>query len=233
MSHLFHYNTSKQINMRNFILIIFYLLITQVHAQSEFTYGVISKLEFNKFKTNFQSESIVKNEIQTTPMPAIGAYISQSLGNKLFMDFSLLISRAKYDVGYKIANVEMVKADIRFTQFNANLNYIVNPKAYKTKLYAFGGVQNLYRRWGEENYINEVIANSYWPTNRLQTQLGLGAKIYSNSSIIFQPFVGLRMNNKNQLIYDTQNNQIFMGIVIGIKAIKNKKRNYNKCPRAF
>jgi len=166
-------------------------------------------------------------------MPAVGAYISQSLGKRFFMDFSLLLSRAKYDVGYKIANVEMVSADIRFTQFNANLNYIINPKAYNTKVFAFGGIQYLYRRWGEENYINDVIANSYWPTNRIQTQMGIGAKIYSTSSLVFQPFVGMRMNNKKQLIYDTQNNQLFIGFILGIKSVKTKKRNYNKCPNSF
>ena len=219
---------------QKFVLIFFFCILNQLHlvSQSEFTFGLIGKLEFNKFNTI--NDNVLNTQMSSSPQIAFGFNSSKSISKRIFLDASVLLSRAKYNLNYNQDYSQMINADIRFTQINLNLNYIINPRSEKIKLYLFAGVQNLYRRWGEENYINSILANSYWPNNRIQTQFGIGARMYSlNSNLFIQPFAGLRFNGNQQIIYDTPNNQFFTGVVIGIKHTKNKKNNYNKCPTEF
>ncbi len=216
------------------ISLVFLFSFLNLKAQSEFNFGIVGKLEINKFNSIQSNDMMLTKTYHTNPQLAYGLYISKSLNKRFFLDGSVLLSRAKYDLNYISNTSTFINADIRLTEVNLNINYTINPNNENTKWFLFAGIQNLYRRWGEENYINSVLSNSYWPSNRIQYQTGFGTRFYlNNSKLFFQPFAGIRLNPKKEIIYDTENNQIFIGLVIGFKRIKNNKNRYNKCPTEF
>jgi hypothetical protein len=202
------------------------------NAQKQaFRLGLIGKLEFNRLKienTTNQTDVVYEPGAHG----AAGLYAAARISKRWFIDASVLLSRASYSPAFIRDNAEFMSADIRFTQMNLCLNMELNPGAQKVNFFVFGGLQMLYRRWGEENYINHVIDRSYWPVTRFMPQAGLGARCALGTSYL-QPFIGLRYAAEQQLVYDTSMNQVFTGLVwcFGIKG-KTRDR-YSKCPTDF
>lgn len=203
-----------------------------IQAQGELRYGFITKLEFNRAKIeNEANQSEVK--YQTPVISANGLYLSKSLGNRFFIDASILLSRAKYQLDYRRAGSTFIDADIRHTELNANLNMFLNPHAEKTRFFVFGGGQLLYRRWGQERFDNNIMANTYWPSTRLMLQFGAGSIFSIGKGFYLQPFVGGRYAFEQQLVYDTNFNQLFAGCVLAYQIKGKVKDRYRKCPTDF
>ncbi|MES2618665.1 MAG: hypothetical protein V4613_12355 [Bacteroidota bacterium] len=203
-----------------------------LNAQGELRYGLITKLEFNRAKIeNEANKSVVK--YQSPVISANGLYISQSINRRFFVDASVLLSRAKYQLDYRRAGSVFMDADIRFTELNINLNMILNPRAQKLRVFIFGGGQLLYRRWGQERFENDVIANTYWPSTRVMFQFGVGSVFPIGNGFYLQPFVGGRYAYEQQLVYDTNFNQTFVGCVLAYQIKGRVKDRYRGCPTDF
>jgi hypothetical protein len=215
------------------LLVGFVLKFNSTVAQDkEFRFGLIGKLEFNRLKIE-NTDNVAQVKYQPGAMGAGGLYTAVNLGQRWFLDASVLLSRAKYTVNYSRLNSTFIDADVRFTEMNLNLNLILNPNSENVHLFLFGGGQLLYRRWGEERFINNVIDKSYWPSSRFMAQAGLGAKCAIGNGFYLQPFAGFRYALEQQLVYDASMNQVFAGLVL-CYGIKGKPKNrYNKCPTDF
>jgi hypothetical protein len=216
-----------------FIALVFCLVIFDAHTQNaEFRWGLIGKLEFNRLKIE-NAENRPEVVYEPGLKGGLGLYTAVNLNRYWFIDASVLLSRAKYSPDYTRGNTVFMDADVRFTQVNLCLNLVLNPRSERANVFLFGGAQLLYRRWGEERYVNDVVANSYWPVTRILTQAGLGVKLAAGRSYYLQPFAGFRYATEQQLVYDASMNQVFVGLVV-CKGIKGKPKNrYNKCPTGF
>ena len=219
--------------MKILFTLIHICLLQGLYAQyREFRYGLIGKMEFNRLKIE-NSENRPEVVYESGAKPAEGIYAAINLRKHWFMDASVLLSRAKYTADYTRAGSTFIDADIRFTQCNLNLNLVLNPDRGKVQVFLFGGGQLLYRRWGEERYINDIVSRSYWPSTRVMAQAGIGFKCAVGRNYYLQPFAGLRYAADQQLVYDASVNQVFAGLVI-CHGIKGKKKNrYSKCPVEF
>ena len=212
---------------------LFLLIFAPAQSQnSEFRWGLIGKLEFNRLKIE-TAENLTQAEYEPGLKAGAGLYAAVNLSKRWFIDASVLLTRAKYSPDFKRSDAVFIDADVRFTQVNLCLNLVLNPNAQKVQAFAFGGTQALFRRWGEERYTNDIIPDSYWPVSRTMMQAGMGLKCAVGPSNYLQPFVGLRHTLEQQLVYDVSLNQVFAGLVF-CHGIKGKaKPRYNKCPADF
>ncbi len=199
---------------------------------SEFRYGVIGKLEYNRLKVE-SVDNKVSTQFEPGAKPAGGLYMAKTLGKTFFLDASLVFSRAFYTVNFTRNNATFMDANVRFTEVNMNLNLILNPNAENVNIFIFGGGQLLLRRWGEERFNNAVLPKTYWPSSRFLAQGGLGCKFKSGKSSYFQPFVGFRYALEQQLVYDVPANQYYLGLVFCFGAKGQPKNKYKRCPTEF
>lgn len=205
-------------------------------CQIEARLGVIGRIEFNRFAKQ-QADNTLKDRFQPGVKPASGLYAAFGYGKRWFLDASVLLSRSKYSVNYTDSSAVFMDANVRFTQTNFNINMVLNPRYKKATVFIFGGVQLLFRRWGEERYFNSIVAQSYWPSFRKMIQTGIGVKfpIRHRQSWYIQPFAGLRYTMDRRVVYDVAMNQVFAGIILckGYKYTKIYKKRYLKCPAQF
>lgn len=208
------------------------LPILTANAQKQaFRLGIIGKMEFNRLKIENASRQ-TETVYEPGAHGAAGLYAAAMISKRWFIDASVLLSRASYTPVYISDRAEFTSADIRFTQMNLCLNMELNPAAKKVHFFLFGGVQMLYRRWGEEMYINAVIDRSYWPATRFMPQAGLGARCALGNTYL-QPFMGLRYAAEQQLVYDTSMNQVFTGLVWCFGINGKTRDRYSRCPAEF
>lgn len=206
-----------------------------VNAQRrELRWGLIAKAEFNRYNAMGVTggmQQVYAKKVQ----PAIGLYSAMDLGRHVFLDASVALSRARYAPNYMQDQVVFTDADIRFTEANININLVLNPRSDKANVFVFGGIQSLYRRWGEERYINGIIANSYWQAVRNMLQAGLGVKCHAGNDFYLQPFLGIRYAGAPQLVYDVRVNQVYFGLVLmkGAEWHHRHRNRYSGCPAAF
>jgi hypothetical protein len=116
---------------------------------------------------------------------------------------------------------------------DVRLNQFIFQNKNHSGLYVSAGIQNLYRRWGEENYINDIVPNTYWPNNRLVYSLGLGynSNFKKNS---FRLLVGSNYNPSIDTVYDVKWYQHHFSIILTInKPIKGKSKMQSSCPNQF
>lgn len=218
------------------IMMLLNLIPVVLSAQGEFRFGIIGKVESNRLKIeNTDNLTEVKN--QPGVQGAGGLYAAFKLNRYWFLDASVLLSRAKYTVNYSRLSATFMDADVRFTQTNLNLNLVLNPNSERIQLFLFGGTQLLYRRWGEERFVQHVLDHSYWPAARLMLQGGLGTKIEVGEHCVrgphlyLQPFAGFRYLPSQNLVYDVSVNQVFAGLVI--MRGNNVKRKAKNCNHDF
>lgn len=204
-----------------------------INAQvSEWRFGLIGKLEYNRLKLETADNRIL-NQNEPGAKAAGGFYVARTLGRHFFADASVAFTRAMYTANFTRNNATLIDADIRFTEINLGLNWVLNPSSEKVNVFLFGGVQILARRWGEERFNNAILANSYWPNSRLMAQTGIGAKCTIGEGIYLQPFFGIRYALEQQLVYDTPFNQYYFGVVLGFGKKGAPKNRYGKCPTEF
>lgn len=199
---------------------------------SEWRFGLIGKLEYNRLKLETPDNKVV-NQNEPGAKAAGGFYISRTLGSAFFIDGSLAFTRAMYTANFTRNNATLIDANIRFTEINLCLNLVLNPRSEKVNVFLFGGGQLLARRWGEERFNNAVVPNSYWPNSRFMAQAGMGAKCAIGNGTYLQPFVGFRYALEQQLVYDTPLNQYYFGAVLCFGVKGAPKNRYNKCPTEF
>jgi hypothetical protein len=221
-------------NLLGFLSIGLWLLNAQLsQAQvSEWRFGVIGKMEYNRLKKETPDNKVVSQN-EPGAKAAGGFYIARTLGNTFFIDGSVLFTRALYTANFTRNNAILIDADIRFTEINLALNLVLNPKSEKVNVFLFGGGQLLVRRWGEERFNNAVVPNAFWPKSRFMAQGGLGAKCTIGNTVYLQPFVGFRYALEQQLVYDTPLNQYYFGVVLCFGAKGQPKNRYKKCPTEF
>jgi hypothetical protein len=195
--------------------------------------GLIAKEELNIIANANTTDGQRTSQVQRMQLPAWGLSMWKCLGSHLSLHSSLLLSRAYYNVNYNEGSAVFYDADLRFTQVNLNLEYSFGGVNETVKPYIFGGAQFLYRRYGTETFKNGIINNAYWPTARLQAQTGIGVLFQDHGTIGIRPFIGVRFNLRNSLVYDKSLNQIFSGIAITM-ALKDKTgKPGSKCPDFF
>lgn len=200
---------------------------------AEFRWGLAARAEFNRYIAMGVAGDMRQVYAQKA-QPAVGLYSALDLGRRFFIDASVLLGRARYAPNYTEDKVVFMDADIRFTQVNISLNLVLNPGSEKASVYLFGGVQSLYRRWGEERYTNGIIANSYWQRTRNMLQAGVGVKCNIGKCYL-QPFAGIRYAGAPQLVYDTRVNQVYIGLIVmkGAQWHRHHRSRYNRCPADF
>lgn len=195
-------------------------------------FGIITKAELNRLKVeNTANQTEIRNA--ESWMSANGIYMSGSLSRFCFIDASVLLSRARYEVNYARDNAVFLNADLRFLETNLHLNLILNPRSEKLKVYGFGGMQLLSRRWGEETFIDHALARTFWPSSRVMYEAGAGMIWQASPVISLQPFGGFRYAVKQQVVYDVNLNQWFAGLVLGFNIKGKPKDRYRKCPTDF
>ncbi len=204
------------------------------HSQeTKFGIGVIAKAGMNQYRTTNGSENTFATYRSDYIQTGLGFHSYYHLYKNWMVDGSLLFSRAKYQPDLIQGIATFRSADIRFTEFNVNLNYFLNSDDKKTRWFVYTGAQLLFRRWGIERYVNKVIPQSYWPDFRWQYQTGFGCKIHLNNHKYLMPFMGIRLSDTKTLIYDTRMNQIFIGAALGLNFKGGNKDRYKKCPSEF
>lgn len=198
-----------------------------------FGIGALLKMASNAYSSNKQTESVKERYYTAAPTLGLGGYGYAQLHKRCFVDLAVSASRATYNLNYKEGNAQFTTADIRFCAIDLGLNYILNPNSRGTQLYAFAGPQLLVRRWGEENFINRILDNAYWPNSRWQMQTGLGIRIRTGDKHFVHIFSGLRFSDHQKVVYDTPINQWFIGSSIGFKIKAKHRDRYLKCPAEF
>ena len=199
------------------------------NGQTFFQVGITAKLEMNALQTMGTDGRDVR-QFEKSPGGAYGLAVAQSLGKRLFGELSFLSTRAVYNPNISVGNTSMQKADLRLFQTNATINAWLSNGNF-ARIYAFGGLQHMYRRWGEEYYTNAALQDSRWPNHRLQVTAGLGVGVKCTQNIYARIFSGLRYNPVQTLIYDTPMNQVFTGISVFWQWEKSAKPAYYKCPQ--
>lgn len=201
---------------------------------TEFRWGLVAKAEFNRYNA-MGITGDMRQVYAKKAQPAMGVYSALDVGRRFFIDASVLLSRARYAPNYTEDKMVFMDADIRFTEISINLNLVLNPRSDKANVFVFGGVQSLYRRWGEERYVNGIIANSYWQGMRNMLQAGLGVKCAVGNACYIQPFMGIRYAGTPQLVYDVRLNQVYLGLVVmkGAGCHKHHRNRYSRCPTDF
>jgi len=223
--------------MKRFLIFLFQTIIiystASLKAQvSEWRFGVIGKMEYNRLKIETPDNKVL-NQNEPGAKAAGGFYVARTLGNTFFIDGSVVFTRALYTANFTRNSAILIDADIRFTEINLCLNLVLNPKSEKVNVFLYGGGQLLVRRWGEERFNNAVVPKSYWPKSRFMAQAGLGAKCTIGNAVYLQPFVGFRYALEQQLVYDTPLNQYYFGAVLCFGAKGQPKNRYKKCPTEF
>ncbi len=198
-----------------------------------FGIGGLVKLELNAYSSNKHTESVMERYYTAAPSLALGGYGYAQMSKRWFVDLAVSASRATYNLNYKAGNAQFTSADIRLCAIDLGLNYILNPKSRGIKLYAFAGPQLLIRRWGEENFVNRILDNAYWPNNRLLMQTGLGCRLPAGDKHFIQIFSGLRFSGQQRVVYDTPINQWYIGSSIGFTIKARHRDRYLKCPAEF
>jgi len=215
-------------------LILLYITACYLAAQAQsLQLGLLAKEEMNIISIQNQGDVAAKSQMQRMQLPAWGIGAWKFIGNHVGLHGSVLLSRAYYNVNYSNGAAVFSDADIRFTQSNLTLEYYFGTIANALRPFLFGGAQHLYRRYGTESFRNAVIANSYWPTSRLQGQWGVGLKISDNDLLGIRIFGGLRYNFDKQLVYDKKMNQIFAGISVSWAIKDGAKKPGSRCPDFF
>lgn len=205
-----------------------FFFLQEVHAQTRFEFGLTSRAEWNSFERQGTDGSIQK-VLQTTPGSALGLVVGQSFGQRFFGELGVLTSKSNYLVNQAVGPAVFQKAELHFIQTNATINFWMG-KDRGFRMYSFGGLQHLYRRWGAEYYSQSVISGSRWPNQRIQFQAGLGAKLAISDNWNLRVFGGLRYNPSHKLIYDNAMNQLFFGATLTYSWVKAKKSMIYRCP---
>lgn len=210
------------------------ILITCQNLYSQkFGIGGTFKTELNYYTSNSNTEQTLQKKSAQQLQLALGLYSFAQLSEHWFTDLSVSASRSNFQLNYTEGNAQFTQATIRNCEFDLGLNYIVNPNSRGIKLYAFAGPQLLFRRWGEETFINRVLDNAYWPDFRVQGQAGLGIRIPSGQQHFLQLYSGLRYSGIKKVIYDTPINQVYLGCNFGIAFQGSSRDRYRKCPTEF
>lgn len=218
--------------MKLAITFISLVLFQNVNSQT-FGIGGSIKTELNYFSSNNNSEQTLQKQNSKQIHAAIGLYSFAHFNQHWFADVAVSASRSNFQLNYLEGNARMTEASIRNCEIDLGLNYLFNPSSRGAKLYAFAGPQLLFRRWGEETFVNRVIDNSYWPDFRVQGQAGLGCRIQTGQRHFLQVFTGLRYSGRKQIIYDTPINQVYLGCNFGFTIQGSSKDRYRKCPTEF
>ncbi len=214
-------------------IVIIGLLVSQTVYSQRYGLGGSIKTELNYFSSNNNSEQSLQRQTSKQVQVAIGVYGFAQFNQHWFADAAISASRSTFQLNYLEGNARMTEASIRNCEIDLGLNYLFNPNSRGAKLYAFAGPQLLFRRWGEETFINRVIDNAYWPDFRVQGQAGLGCRIPTGQHNFLQIFTGLRYSGRKQIIYDTPINQVYIGCNFGFNIQGNSKDRYRKCPTEF
>ncbi|MFM6982963.1 MAG: hypothetical protein ACKOXF_02445 [Chitinophagaceae bacterium] len=218
--------------MKLAISLISLVLFQNVNSQT-FGIGGSIKTELNYFSSNNNSEQTLQKNSTKQLQLALGLYSFAKLSEHWFTDLAVSASRSNFQLNYKEGNAQFTQASIRNCEVDLGLSYIFNPNSRGIKLYAFAGPQLLFRRWGEETFINRVLDNAYWPDFRVQGQAGLGIRIPSGQQHFLQLFSGLRYSGRKQVIYDTPINQVYLGCNFGFAFKGSSRDRYKKCPTEF
>jgi len=204
-----------------FNLIIFLTVVISAKGQTWYS-GLILREDLNIFKIpNMPDKQISGLELQ----PGIGIGTHFSKRNKLIgWSAELFLTRASYKLNYSSGGNIFEKAELWLLNSQGQIEYFPKNKNFFT----FGGIQLSTRRYGNEYYIDGVVANSIWPKNRVFFQMGLGNDFKINNIGQLRFLTGLRFNpNDNFLLYDKLINQIYASAVFrfkisGFRKIKSK-----------
>ncbi len=199
----------------------------------KFGIGGSVKTELNYYLSNSNSEQILQKKSTQQLEVAIGLYSFAQLSQHWFTDIAVSASKSNFQLNYTEGNAQFTQANIRNCELDLGLNYIFNPNSRGIKLYAFAGPQLLFRRWGEETFINRVLDNAYWPDFRIQGQAGLGIRMPAGQHQFLQLFTGLRYSGRKHVIYDTPINQVYLGCNFGFTFQGSSRDRYRKCPTEF
>lgn len=210
------------------LFVIFAISISQCTFANEILIGLSGKLKGIRGVT--YTNGLGKTELQDQVFTAIGLQLNYITDNGLMIQNTVHLSRAKYMVNYQDNSSQFLDADIRFTEWDIHLCALLN-KTGTYRPYIGLGPELLFRRWGEERYINSIIPGTYWPNLRVSAQAVAGLLMGNPGEKWLNVYAGLNLNPNKNLPYDTFINQVFLGLSVGksIEFKRNKRASRKKC----
>lgn len=215
--------------MKTTLLISLVLSSTLLCAQDSKTIlGPVVKSEFN-FTTELQQGESNSTVMQNHVAVPLGVMLSHKRAH-LGYDFSVLFSGAKYDINYVSGTNTFNRSEIKFIEYNANVNFFPGAGSSDTRGFLFAGAQLLSKRYGVNYFVNNILSNAIWPQNAFMLQMGAGADFSISKTLELRMFGGVRMNPSAQkVVYDRALNQLFLGATLGFSLDGNGKSKALRC----
>lgn len=215
------------------LLILIPLIFVSVKAfANDIKLGAMARMEMNRSMV-FDANNQGQVQFSKNPSLAIGPYLSYGIGKRFFLDCNVIFSTNSFDVNYKKEDAIFNSAKLRMAEIDFRMNHFIFQNRNLSGLYLSIGIQNSIRRWGEENYINDIIPNTYWPNSRLIYSFGMGYNINTiKHSIRF--LLGSNYNPYKEIIYDVNWNQHHFSVIYTFnKKIKGRSKMQSSCPNQF
>lgn len=151
-----------------------------------------------------------------------------------FLRAGLMLQKRNYKLNYTQGMATFTNSNLNLTELELSFGKYLFSRGRDVGFYVNGGIQTLFRNWGEEVYREDIIPKTYWANIRLSSMMGAGYSVMTDGGMKISFGAGRNDFLGSMMATDLRAHQYFFYIQFnGIKKIKSVNSIHKKCNNQF